>query len=66
MYRFDFSTSNTTDVDVTKAGLLSTIVPIIFRRKRFDLSLEGTAFCIAALANGEAIFVTAGHVAGTS
>jgi len=62
MYRLDFAKSNTIEVDVTEAGLLSTIVPIVLRRKRFDLSLEGTAFCIGTLANGEAIFVTARHV----
>ena len=62
MYRLDFSESNTIEVDVTEAGLLSTVVPIMFRRNRFDLSLEGTAFCIGTLTNGEAIFVTARHV----
>lgn len=61
-YRLDFAASNVIEVDVTAAGLLSTIVPIVFRRRRFDLSLEGTAFCIGTLANGEAIFVTARHV----
>lgn len=34
----------------------------MFRRNRFDLSLEDTAFCIGTFANGEAIFVTARHV----
>jgi S1-C subfamily serine protease len=62
IYKLDFSESDTIEVDTTTAGLLSTVVPIMFRRNRFDLTLEGTAFCVGTLTNGEAIFVTARHV----
>jgi hypothetical protein len=60
-YILDFSQSTTIDVDATAAGLLSTVVPVLFIDNLLP-KMVGTAFCIAQLANGEAIYATAGHV----
>jgi Trypsin-like peptidase domain len=60
-YVLDFSASTTIDVDAAAAGLSSTVVPVFFIDNLLP-KIVGTAFCIATLANGEAIYATAGHV----
>ena len=61
-YTFNFENSEFIDVDIEAAGFQTTVVPVLFREKKTEVSAQGTAFCIAAFANGEAIFATATHV----
>lgn len=57
-----FDAAETIDVDVFEAGLQTSVVPIVFRKNLTELIAQGTAFCVAALENGEAVFATANHV----
>lgn len=53
------------DVDSTNIGpdtILSTSIVPVCAVKDGQLSGEGTAFCLARLTNGEAVFATANHV----
>jgi len=61
-YEIAFPFGDTTTVDPWASGLLTSIVPVIFRRAGEQVFGQGTAFCVTALVNGEAIFVTAKHV----
>ena len=61
-YLFSFDEAETISVDEYKSGLQSTVVPVLFRSGGTGGRIEGTAFCIAVLTNGEALFATARHV----
>lgn len=60
---FDFGDSNWLTVDTVEARIGSTVVPVLFRRGGAELTLEGTAFCIASSPDSpEALYATARHV----
>jgi hypothetical protein len=62
-YTFVFNDVRTIEVDVVAAGIGATVVPVIYRRNRVDVSIEGTAFCVGASPNStESLYVTARHV----
>jgi S1-C subfamily serine protease len=64
-YAFKFDDELFIDVDVLASGMGRAVVPVIFRRGRDARKVrsEGTAFCMAGFTSGDALFVTAGHVA---
>lgn len=62
-HTFVFDGVNTITVDVLAAGIGATVVPVVYRRNRAEVSIEGTAFCIGASPDStESLYVTARHV----
>jgi hypothetical protein len=61
-YLISFEDTNSVIIDLAASGLSASVVPLGFRREGDQDSLEGTAFCLTVLQNGEIIFATARHV----
>ncbi|MGW4893911.1 S1 family peptidase [Kitasatospora sp. NPDC004240] len=62
MYKFNFDSSETIDVDPVASGMRRSVFPILIRHNGDKGQIEGTAFCVTVLQNGEIVCVTAKHV----
>ena len=60
--RVQISFGDAESVNIGPDTILSTSIVPVCSRKNGQLSGEGTAFCLAGLTNGEAVFATAEHV----
>jgi len=60
--RLNFDEEDSILVPQVRADVLTMLTPVMFRLPSGELQYLGTAFCIATLINGQAVFVTARHV----
>jgi hypothetical protein len=62
-FMFEYALSEVLTIDPFRSDLQTSVVPLMVRRDLADDGkAEGTAFCVAHLTSGEAVFVTARHV----
>lgn len=61
-YSIDFKDTEFLDVDLVASGMAGSVAPIIFRKNGTQINNQGTAFCVAVFASGEALYITAKHV----
>lgn len=62
IYGINFQQARSVAVDSSSSSLNRSVVPVLFRKDGQLVSVRGSAFCLAALSSGEAIFATAKHV----